>query len=534
MDALFIFTGAAFYIWTIRNIVSWTLLWQEKNYSWRRLYFHLKDTAKGKSILFSPLSIIKWVAVLLYFYTVFEEKYVFFFQLVVVSIYITQALFVMKNIYRERGRRPDLNREAMIVIMLCIFVIGIIFAFPLLDKYFWVLFLDRITALVVSFFVFVIAFPIELIQDNEITRAMKKMKIQKDMMTIGIVGSYGKSSTKEFLYQLLSKKYKVVKTKGHHNTLAEIAKTIIKNLKKSTQIFIVEMNDFSKGDIRKIAEVVSPNIGIITGINPQYLSSFKTIKESVASKAELIEALPKKSLILFNGSDKEIKKLYDEDKKTKRLYFLDKNKPIADGESSIYAENKKITKDAISFEMMLTGRKVKLTAPLIGAHNIENLLPAVYIADYLGMRINDIKKAVSSLKPPENTMVRIENDSGIILLDDTSNTNPESVFAALEYMKLFRKKKIVVMQTMTELGKEANAMHKKIARQIAEQCETLFITNSDYLKLITTTVEKSRTNCKIYHLSKEKIVEYINENTKKGDIILFEGYESKEVLELLL
>lgn len=534
MDIVFIVTSAAFFMWLIQNITTWALLWVEKDYDAKRVFYHLIETAKGKKILFSPLSIIKWLAVIFYIYTIFEEKYLFAFHVGVIGIYITQAFFVLKNIFLAPPQRKLFKREAIIVVLVSFTTLGLIFVFPLLDKYFWLLFVDRITALIVSIFIFFITFPIELMQDKDIEKAIKKIKSQKDLVTIGIVGSYGKSSTKVFLHQLLARKYKVVKTQGHQITLAEIARTVIRRIKKSTQIFIVEINDFSKGDIKKVTEVVRPSIGVITGVNPQYLSLFRTLNESTASKKELIEALPKKSLVVFNGSDSEVKKLYDIDKKTKMLYFL--NKELQETEidkRAIFAVNKKVLKDRISFDIMFMNNKIRITSPLIGRQNIENLLPAIFLASYLGMSDSEVKKAALTLSPPASTMVRRENKDGVVFIDDTTSTNPESLFAALDYMKLYKKKKIVIMQTMIEIGGEAKNMHIKIAQKIAEQCDTVFITNNDYLSLIEKTISKSASKCKVLHTTPKKTAEYINENTSKGDIILFEGFEAKTVLSRL-
>lgn len=535
MNALFVLASTAFFIWIVRNIVTWTLLWQEKDYNPKRLFYHLKETVRGRNILFSPLSILKWIAVLFFLYSIFEETATILFHIIVIAIYLAQAFFVIKNILKSSGKWPVISSVSIVVIVISLLAVSIIFMYPLIDWYFWLLFIDRSTVLIISFFVFVVSFPLELKSDAEIVRAIKKIKSHKDLMVIGIVGSYAKSSTKEFLYQFLKNDYKIIKTHGHQNTLSEIAHTIIKDLKKSTQIFLVEMNDFSKGDIRKITAVVRPNIGIVTGINPQYLSMFKSYAESVASKNELIDVLPKKSLVLFNGNDTAARKMYDTTKKTKKLYINGLVSNIQElGNKNIYACNEKITKDSISFDAIFGEKRIRIVAPLLGIHNIENLLPVIYLADYLGIKESEIKKIAFTLAPPPNTMIKIKNEVGSIYIDDSSNTNPESIFAALEYMKQYKNKKYVIMQTMIELGKEDQNMHKKIAQKISEQCDMLFVTNKDYINDLEEGVKYNRKKCKVLHLSTVQILNYINQNEKKGDVLLFEGKDSRNVLDRLI
>lgn len=508
-------------------------MWQENGYSVKRLIQNLRETAKGRSILFSPLSLFKWIVFALYLYTVFNESYTTSFHASVILIYFFQSFIVVKDLLSSQIRKPILNKETIIVIIFSLTSVFIIFNIPLLDRFFWILFIDRITILIVSFFVFIVSFPVELLEDAAITKARNKIRQHKKLLTVGIVGSYGKSSTKEFLYQILSKKYNVIRTEGHQNKIAEVAGTINRSLSSRSQILIVEMNDFTRGDISKITEIVRPDIGIITGVNSQNLSSFKTLNDSMLSKNQLFQNLSKKGFSLFNGRDNDVLKMFNKAKKPKKVYLTNDTPPteIDVANIAITVTNKRVKKESISFDALIGKNKIHIESLLVGEHNIENILPAIYIADFLGMAPFEIKKSALGLTPPENTMVISVNADGVTLIDDTTNTNPESLIAALEYMKLYKTKKYVVMQTMTQLGKDAIKIHEELALKISQQCDYLFITNKDYSKVMINCSNKENTKCVVKCLSRGKITDFLNSNIKSKDVVLFEGTDTRSILE---
>ena len=126
---------------------------------------------------------------------------------------------------------------------------------------------------------------------------------------IAITGSYGKTSTKDFLATILSKRYKVLKTPGSFNTPMGICKVIRGELKPEHEIFIVEMGAKEKGNIKELCDLVRPEIGIITAIGPQHLETFKTMESVVSTKYELIESLPVEGIAVLNNDDENCRNL---------------------------------------------------------------------------------------------------------------------------------------------------------------------------------------------------------------------------------
>lgn len=528
MDSLFILAASAALIWYVRNTVFWVYLWQKKEYRLDRLLIHLFETAQGRNLLFSPISFLKWSGIALYVITIFNETTIALFHLYVTAIFVVEALAVFREILTGQFRRPEFTNKALSLLFFSVTTILGILVVPLVDKFFWLLLIDKLLFFIVGFFVFLHAFPTELYRDILVNRAMRKIRGHKDMMIIGIAGSYGKSSTKEFIAQVLEKKFSLVKTRRNQHTLSGIADVILKNITEKTQVFVVEMGAYGRGEIATLCYVTKPNIGILTGINDQHMSFFRSWEGNIATKNELIESLPQKGMTLFNMNDEQIKKLYEKTTIQKVGYGTHVGTL-----SGITASEIKGDKTSITFTVHLKGRHFTLKAPLLGEHNIINLLPAIYIADYFGMTQSEIRQRILHLRPLPNTMIRKMTKRGVTVIDDTFNSNPESIAAVVAYMKHYKKKRFFVLQPMIELGRNAGGHHRKIGKAIAKDCEVVLLTNKNYLSQIRKGIMEEKGKCEIIFGNTKKLTHYLLQQAKKGDIILCEGSEAKPVVDQL-
>ncbi|GAI48689.1 unnamed protein product, partial [marine sediment metagenome] len=132
----------------------------------------------------------------------------------------------------------------------------------------------------------------------------------KNLLVVGITGSYGKTSTKEFLATVLSKRFNVLKTKEHQNSEIGISRCILNELKPEHKVFIVEMGAYGKGGIKLLCDIAKPKIGILTGMNEQHLALFGSQENIIKTKYELIENLPSDGMAIFNGNNKYCSELY--------------------------------------------------------------------------------------------------------------------------------------------------------------------------------------------------------------------------------
>lgn len=529
---LFYLVAILFFIWVIRSTLFWVALWQLKEYRFDRVLVHLRETTQGKNLLFSRLVLIKWLTILSWILIIFRNDLVLFYRITVLAVLVYQAYSVLKEFLLRSIQRPVFTLKAVFILFIVLSIISLLFLIPFMERFVWFLLLGQLIPLLVSFFVFSLSFPTEIYRDWQIEKARKKIKEHKNLLVIGITGSYGKSSTKDYVAQILEKKFKVLKTKRTNNTPIGIAKTILTGLRKETQIFVVEMGAYKMGEITEMCRIVNPKIGIITAVSEQHLSLFGSLKNVAEAKYELIEALPKDGLALFNGNSEAARKLFVKSHKRKILYQV--SSIVKNQDFTITAGNIRVKPSFITFDVSIVDNKTNLTASLIGAQNVENILPGIYIARYLKMSENQIKNAVSLLSSLPKVMEYHKSENRATFIDDTFNANPQSVLAAINYMKIYKGKKILVLQPMIELGKNAKSEHYKIGKEISAICDDLLLTNRNFYSSIKKGIKDGDGDCFVLSASPHELFEFIKSETGKGDIVVFEGKEAANVLGLLL
>jgi UDP-N-acetylmuramoyl-tripeptide--D-alanyl-D-alanine ligase len=392
MGVLFILTSSLFFLWVLRDILFWLWLWQHNDYRADRFFADIKKK-KPRIAGFSPLLIFTKIFLFLAFtYTIFNDGAVNYYHVVITGLYIFQAFFIGKEIYKNRLKKPRLNIRAIIIIILTATTLILFFLLQLMDPFFWLLLTDLLLPVIVALFVLILSFPTEVWGDWQTDLALKKLRKNPDLLIIGVTGSYGKSLVKDTIAQVLNIKYKVIKTHGADNTLVGISSTILKHLDSDTEVFVAEMSAYKRGEIAGLCRYIRPKIGVLTGINNQYRMLFKTQDNINKTNFELVESLPKKGFCIFNGNDKYTSQLYKQSKKQKIIYTTELAKhfvPVPDIKAfHITNKAKKVT-----FNVQLRDTSyMNLMIP--STLNIEYVLPAIYIAYHLGMTENEIKKGL--------------------------------------------------------------------------------------------------------------------------------------------
>lgn len=529
MNIILFFTEVFFLLWFLRNVLFWMALWQIKEYRMDRMFVHITETDQGKKLFFSPLLLCKLLGIFSFGVVIYDSRLLLSYQVFIGIIFFLQALLTLQEIKKRTLKRPVFTIKASVIVFLTIAIVYFFFSFPLLEESLWILMIDRLSPFLIIFFVFLFSFPTELYRDFQVGRAAQKLRLHRKLLVIGITGSYGKSSTKEYLAQILKKKFRVLKTKGTNNTPIGVANTVLSGLQSKTEIFIVEMGAYKRGEIAEICRIVRPKIGILTAVNQQHVSLFGGLDNTSSAKFELIESLPKKGLAIFNGNNQNAYNLYQKTQRNKILYLCGTPSQKAD----ILGVNVKAEKTYSTFDVLLRRKKIRFKAPIIGGHNVENILPGIYLAFRLGMKEDEVRDAISSLTPPLHTMARHEV-GGISFIDDTFNANPQAVMAALAYMKIYTGKKIMVLQPLIELGKDSFFQHQRIGKAIGDVCDYLLLTNKNYQKAILDGVKKGKKKCSVYTGSTLEIVQFLHKHTKKRDVIVFEGKEAGQPFTKIL
>lgn len=295
-----------------------------------------------------------------------------------------------------------------------------------------------------------------------IKKATKVLQDNKDLVTIGITGSYGKTSVKDILYTFLHDECLVVKTKESYNTPLGVTMSILKDVDEYTKVFIVEMGARRMGDIKYLTNMVKPNIGILTGVTNQHIKTFKTLENIKSEKSELIKGLSKDKFAVFNLESEHVKDIYDKSN-------LENKKGISLDTGYIHAEDIVSGREGSSFTLCVGEDKYKVNTKLLGRHNILNILLCVEVALYLKVSIDKIIAKIPTLQPTPHRLEMIKNGS-LSIIDDSYNSNPVGSEFALEVLNYFDHK-VIVTPGFIELGDKAKEENYKFGKNISKVCD---------------------------------------------------------------
>ncbi len=320
----------------------------------------------------------------------------------------------------------------------------------------------------------IVVYPLEAFINFLYLRDAKKKLESIGPKVIAITGSYGKTGTKDILTSILGLKFKVLKTPGSFNTPMGICKVIRNDLREDHEIFVVETGAKEKGDIRELCRLVKPEIGIITSIGPQHLETFKTMENIVNTKYELIESLPEGGVAIFNNDNPYCRELANKTFHTKVLrYGMD------EGAEKLFVKALDIITDSegISFSAMNgAAHSVRVKAPLLGRHNISNILAASVAAVSMGMSLNNIAGVTGKLRSSAHRLSLMHGAGGITVIDDAFNSNPVGAKAALEVLGEFKGgRKILVTPGFVEMGDREYEANKYLGLLAAEVCDMVFL-----------------------------------------------------------
>lgn len=324
-----------------------------------------------------------------------------------------------------------------------------------------------------------INFPLEYSRrQTYIYKAKKILKNMPDLIVIGITGSYGKTSVKNFLEKTLSSKYEVLVTPKNYNTTMGVIKTIREQLKPTHQIFICEMGATNIGDIKEICDIVKPKIGIITAIGPQHLESFKNIDNIVKTKFELATSVKNNDGVIFLNYNNEY---LANQKLDMQMFSYGINNNNLDFNSYDIVSSSK----GLSFKILdkSSNKEVEFKTKIIGKHNVINLTAAISVANYLGISFKDCISSIRNIKSVEHRLQLI-NRGNMTIIDDSYNSNPISSKSALDTLSEFDGSKIIITPGLIELGKNEKQYNFEFGQYMAKICDYIFLVGNTQSKSI--------------------------------------------------
>ena len=335
---------------------------------------------------------------------------------------------------------------------------------------------------------------------------------------IALTGSNGKTTTKEIINAVLSKKFKTIATQGNLNNHIGVPLTLL-SMTKETQICVVEMGANHTKEIEALCEIAQPNFGYITNFGKAHIEGFGSIQGVIEGKSELYKYITKEKGTLFFNADDPIQ--------TKLLGNYTAKIGFSQEKKNFYTLKQIDTTPYVALQAAQTN----ITSNLIGAYNFTNISAGVLIGDFFDIPLNDIKQAIEEYLPTNNRSQLITKGNTQIILD-AYNANPTSMMAALQHFNTMRgDSKMVFLGDMFELGETAHKEHQKIVDYLTNS-------NIDEIYIIGSYFSKTKSQVKnIYQFTSfEALKKDFNNIVAKDRTILIKasrGMALERILPLL-
>lgn len=318
-------------------------------------------------------------------------------------------------------------------------------------------------------------------------QAIKKLKEMQHMQVIGITGSYGKTSSKNILNDILNIKYNAFPTPKNYNTELGLINTINNYLDKFSDYFIAEMGALKKTDIQDYCNLVHPKYGILTIIGEAHLETFGSQENIQKGKFALIESLPSDGIGILNKDD-PWQVSYKLQNDCKIIWVGIDNK-----DADVVAHDIKCSNKGMEFKVSFKNDKKDylFQTSLLGRANIYNFLQAIALGKELGIAINELQRAVLKVKPVEHRLELIKRGN-LTIIDDAYNSNPNGSKMALEVLDMMEGKKIIVTPGMVELGEKQYALNEELGERIAPVCDEVILVGEAQTKPIYDGLQKKK------------------------------------------
>ena len=343
---------------------------------------------------------------------------------------------------------------------------------------------------------------------------------------IAITGSVGKTSTKDIVAAVMSKKYNVLKTEGNFNNHIGLPLTIMNLEEHDALVLEMGMNHFC--EIEVLTDIARPNIAIITNIGTAHIGNLGSRENILEAKLEILKGLQETGTLIINNDCDLLKNWNDNENHSKLFdvltYSINEN-------SNLKAKNNKTTENSTSYEVSYRDENIKINLPIYGEPFIYNSLAAIGVAEVLRMDSQDVIDALKDLKLTNKRMEVIEKNS-IKYINDAYNASYESMKYALEYLsKVSGKRKIAVLGDMFELGEYTEELHRKVGNQVEKYSIDILITAGKFSKYINDEAENVKER---FHLKdRNEVIQKLKEIQQEGDVILIKASNGMKFYEII-
>jgi len=310
--------------------------------------------------------------------------------------------------------------------------------------------------------------PLCLLVEDSLTSLQKwaaYWRRQHQVRVVGVTGSVGKTTTKEMIHSVLSRRFRTLKSEGNYNSEIGLPLTLLQ-LTEHHERVVVEMGMYALGEIAQLAHIAQPVIGVVTNVGPTHLGRLGTLERIAQAKRELVEALPPEGIAILNGDDERVMAMANYTRAQVLCYGLRPECEVwADGIVSQGLEG-------VRFRLHHRGEVLHVRTPLLGHHSVHTALAAATVGLVEGDSWEEIVTGLQGISV-HLRLVALVGPHRSTLLDDTYNASPASTIAALNLLEELPGRKIAVLGDMLDLGDFEEEGHRKVGRRALEVVDLL-------------------------------------------------------------
>lgn len=371
--------------------------------------------------------------------------------------------------------------------------------------------------------------PVEFAYRRAYIRQARAIMQRINPTVIGITGSYGKTTTKVFIADLLNARYNAYATPKSFNTMMGITRAINTDLVDNYAIdyFIVEMGAYFPGEIKRIAGLTPPHIGVEIEVGPQHLERFKTLDRTATAKYEVIESLPPDGVGIFNWDNEYVRAMCERGYPATRIAVSRTIAPdAAPPDVRFVASDESESLDGIAFTVHDTssGASERFTVPLYGLHNITNLLLAVAVCVHEGMTLRELAQRARTLQPAESRLVKQTTAQGITILNDAYSANPVGARSALRTLGLHTAgRRVLITPGMIELGERHAPENRALGEFAAQHATDILLVGEEQTRPLAEGVRATPFDSSRLHImpALTDAVAWTQANLVPGDTVLY-------------
>jgi UDP-N-acetylmuramoyl-tripeptide--D-alanyl-D-alanine ligase len=346
---------------------------------------------------------------------------------------------------------------------------------------------------------------------------------------IAVVGSTGKTTTKEMAATILERKYRVMKNPGNLNNLIGLPLSLLK-LNSRNGVAIMEMGMNHKGEILRLAQIAEPDFGILTNIGPVHLEGLGSIEGIMEAKGELLAGMRAHGRLIFNADDPRVQELSKGFQGTRISYGVRKPADWSATDISMGEDGR------VSFQLRGRTGIRPIALRLLGRHQVYNALAAAAVTSALGVGMEDIQEGLEAFQPPSMRMELIILGKGIKIINDAYNANPPSMEAALDTLtEVPGGRKIAVLGDMWELGAYAEQAHRELGRAASERRVDSLLLLGKFAVHVAQGAREAGMDPQAVFIGNDphEVSLRLSRTVKKGDWVLIKGSRIMKMEEII-